>query len=339
MKGDDKESCSKEPQGEKEEKVSSEESLEVAEKLQIKLDLDEPIEITIVSPDQKNNNPTPVKSEEPKEIADEEPVKELPSSSSSSSSSPGRGLDRRKSDSSQEISSPTERKDPFEVHYSASVNYNNNICEEKGEELKDDLEVSITFAPEKEVAMKHPLQHTWTLWWFSNKSKTWKAEEIISFSTIEDFWGAYNWIQPASRLGINSDYAVFKKGIQPDWEDHNNALGGRWVIERTRTEDMDTYWLETLFMLIGEHMEPHSDLINGAVVQRKKGKFRLALWLKESASWSERGIAFIGSYLKNMLNIPDSDSLDFRVHSAEQKRPVGRPGGRLSLNTSTLFTI
>ena len=46
--------------------------------------------------------------------------------------------------------------------------------------------------------------------WFSNKSKTWKAEEIISFSTIEDFWGAYNWIQPASRLGINSDYAVFK---------------------------------------------------------------------------------------------------------------------------------
>ena len=45
-------------------------------------------------------------------------------------------------------------------------------------------------------------------------------------------------------------------------------------------EDMDRFWLETLFMLIGEHIQPYSNLINGAVVQKKKGKFRLAVWLK-----------------------------------------------------------
>ena len=46
--------------------------------------------------------------------------------------------------------------------------------------------------------------------WFSNTSKSWQAEKIISFSTIEDFWSAYNWILPASQLEVNSDYAVFK---------------------------------------------------------------------------------------------------------------------------------
>ena len=37
----------------------------------------------------------------------------------------------------------------------------------------------------------------------------------------------------------------------------------------------------SLFILIGEHLHPHADLVNGAVIQKKKGgKFRLAFWLK-----------------------------------------------------------
>ena len=71
-----------------------------------------------------------------------------------------------------------------------------------------------------------------------------------------------------------------QEGTKPDWEDPNNARGGRWVVERNVIEDMDRFWLETLFMLIGEHIQPYSNLINGAVVQKKKGKFRLAVWLK-----------------------------------------------------------
>ena len=41
----------------------------------------------------------------------------------------------------------------------------------------------------------------------------------------------------------------------PDWGDYQNKFGGRWIIERAdpaRMEDMDDYWLETLFILIGE---------------------------------------------------------------------------------------
>ena len=46
--------------------------------------------------------------------------------------------------------------------------------------------------------------------WFSSKNKNWEAEEVNSFATIEDFWATMNWTQPASKLGINCDYAVFK---------------------------------------------------------------------------------------------------------------------------------
>ena len=41
----------------------------------------------------------------------------------------------------------------------------------------------------------------------------------------------------------------------PDWEDYQNKFGGRWIIERpdpARVEEMDDYWLETLFILIGQ---------------------------------------------------------------------------------------
>ena len=76
-----------------------------------------------------------------------------------------------------------------------------------------------------------------------------------------------------------------QKGIMPDWEDYQNKWGGRWIIERadpTRHDDMDEYWLETLFMLIGEHITPaiFNNIVNGAVIQTKKTKFRLAIWLK-----------------------------------------------------------
>lgn len=39
--------------------------------------------------------------------------------------------------------------------------------------------------------MKHPLQHTWTLWYLEcDRSKAWEdnLSEITSFNTVEDFW-------------------------------------------------------------------------------------------------------------------------------------------------------
>lgn len=69
-----------------------------------------------------------------------------------------------------------------------------------------------------EVSPKHPLQHSWTLWYYKNdRNKTWEENlrNVVTFSTVEDFWAVYNHIESASRLQVGCDYAVFKEGIKP----------------------------------------------------------------------------------------------------------------------------
>ena len=111
--------------------------------------------------------------------------------------------------------------------------------------------------------IKHPLQNAWTLWFFKNdKARSWEENQrpIITVTTVEDFWSLYNHIEVASRLPAGSDYSLFKEGIFPDWEDPRNAPGGRWMInvdKRQRSDYLDTYWLEILFFLIGEHADQH----------------------------------------------------------------------------------
>ena len=110
-----------------------------------------------------------------------------------------------------------------------------------------------------ERCVKHPLQNAWTLWFFKNdKSRTWEENQrpIITVTTVEDFWSLYNHIEVASRLPPGADYSLFKEGIFPDWEDPRNQDGGRWILsldKRQKEKYLDSYWLEIIFYLIGEH--------------------------------------------------------------------------------------
>jgi len=220
-------------------------------------------------------------------------------------------------------------KDPFEVSYSRSIEYNSvnkkgtkkgNIA--PGGDLKT-IEDYISLGVPRDIAeMKHPLENAWSFWYFRNdKNCSWEENQInlATVDTIEDFWQVYNYVEAASKLGVGCDYALFKKGIMPDWEDYQNKWGGRWIIERadpTRHDDMDEYWLETLFMLIGEHITPaiFNNIVNGAVIQTKKTKFRLAIWLKDSKD--KLAITCIGEHIKKILKI--SKTIEFSVHSDGQ---------------------
>lgn len=98
--------------------------------------------------------------------------------------------------------------------------------------------------------IKHPLEHTWTLWYYENdRSKTWEENqrEITSFSSAEDFWSIFMHIKSAGDLRQGCDYSLFKKGIRPMWEDKHNKRGGRWLIsleKKQRPNELDKYWLE-----------------------------------------------------------------------------------------------
>ena len=126
---------------------------------------------------------------------------------------------------------------------------------------------------------------------------------LITVDTIEDFWSVFNHIERPSRINLGCDYCFFKasdtvdlfvslihllylqKGIEPDWADFQNKYGGRWVIEWKDQDlrfkdDIDSYWMEILFILIGEHGHPYNAIVNGAVINVRKNKFRIGVWLK-----------------------------------------------------------
>jgi translation initiation factor 4E len=75
--------------------------------------------------------------------------------------------------------------------------------------------------------------HEWTLWFTkppSGKGDNWNdlLKEVVTFDSVEEFWGVYNNITACSDLGLKSDHHLFKKGVQPEWEDAQNKYGGKW---------------------------------------------------------------------------------------------------------------
>jgi len=183
------------------------------------------------------------------------------------------------------------------------------------------------------VMMKHPLANKWVFWWFRNdKSKAWEQsqEKIATVDTIEDFWQVYNYIEPASNLSQGCDYSVFKKGIQPDWEDFQNMAGGRWIVTSDRTkrdELVDDYWLETLFILIGEHAGDYADMVNGAVINIRNKGDKLAMWLKDANNMN--AVMQIGRLIKSKLKL--RDRINFTVHrEANSKGTRSRYGSQNS---------
>ena len=92
----------------------------------------------------------------------------------------------------------------------------------------------------------HLLQTEWTLWLYTNnKAKSWdeNLQKVISFNVVEDFWAVYNHIQLASKLNAGHDYALFRAGTRPAWEDEANKVGGRWIVslpsKHYRKNDLD----------------------------------------------------------------------------------------------------
>jgi len=167
--------------------------------------------------------------------------------------------------------------------------------------------------------IKHPLQNSWTLWFFKNdKTKQWEENqrEIITFNTVEDFWALYNHIELASRLAAGCDYSLFKEGVKPMWEDERNRKGGRWLInldKKQRGSCLDNFWLEVMLCLIGESFDGESVLVNGAVVNVRNRGDKISMWLCETKP--QESVVKIGQTLKRRLGIDDKVLLGFEAHN------------------------
>lgn len=66
-----------------------------------------------------------------------------------------------------------------------------NNCKIHSQNEKNEHKTETEIDVPMDFSIKHPLQHSWTLWYYENdRSQSWEKnqKEIASFDTVEDFW-------------------------------------------------------------------------------------------------------------------------------------------------------
>ncbi|CAH6720839.1 eukaryotic translation initiation factor 4E [[Candida] jaroonii] len=173
---------------------------------------------------------------------------------------------------------------------------------------------------------KHPLNNQWTLWYTKpqvDKKENWHdlLKPVITFSSVEEFWGIYNSIPQANQLPLKSDYHLFKNGIKPEWEDEKNAKGGKWQYAFTNKREVGSIindlWLRGLLSVIGETIEDEEEEVNGIVLNIRKQAIRIGIWTK---SCDDEKLKVIGERLKKVLRLSDEQKIEFMSHDASTEK-------------------
>ena len=77
-------------------------------------------------------------------------------------------------------------------------------------------------------------------------------------------------------------YDFFRKGIEPAWEDEQNAYGGRFQIRYNKSQNpniSNKFWEDLLLGLIGEQFS-YPDEINGIVISIRNNQDTISIWNK-----------------------------------------------------------
>ncbi|KAM5533104.1 Translation Initiation factor eIF- 4e-like domain-containing protein [Ganoderma adspersum] len=226
--------------------------------------------------------------------------------------------------------------------------------------------------------VKHPLYSPWTLWFDSPATKGrnlpqtpmssfpqtpvaqtpgglaaqgWMEDikRVITFDSVEEFWGLYNNIVPPSQLPQKANYYLFKEGIIPAWEDEANKNGGKWSIQLPRDKNrsvVDKMWLYTMLAAIGETFDPllmsgegndaPQSLITGVIVSTRPQFYRISIWTRTAPTMAggeddqlRERIESIGRHFKTqVLGYPESQKLagalatevEFLSHKDSEKK-------------------
>ncbi|KAF2705019.1 eukaryotic translation initiation factor 4E [Pleomassaria siparia CBS 279.74] len=196
-----------------------------------------------------------------------------------------------------------------------------------------DGEIKTVFHDPENFNVKHPLMNNWTLWFTkppSGKGDNWAEllKEVISFDSVEEFWGIYNNITPTSDLALKSDYHLFKKGVRPEWEDSQNKHGGKWAFQfkDKKAINIDALWLHVMLAAIGENLEDDEDNeVMGVVVNVRRGFYRIGLWTRtvgkadpskgRTAEQGREVLHKIGKRFRQSLQLKDNEMVEFSGHT------------------------
>lgn len=196
------------------------------------------------------------------------------------------------------------------------------------------------FHDPQDFTVKHPLINKWTLWYTKpptpgqRGAEAWadNLKEVISFDSVEEFWGVYNNIAKATELSQKSDYHLFKHGVRPEWEDKQNQKGGKWAFQSkgASKEHLDDMWLYSMLAAIGETLEREQDNeVMGVVVNIRKGHWRISVWTRTCSN--RDGLMEVGRRFKEILRLPPNETLEFASHNDSAHSGSSRAKAKMSV--------
>ena len=176
----------------------------------------------------------------------------------------------------------------------------------------------------------YPLNRSWTLYFHvkdKNNNYDVNTIKLIDISTIEDFWGTFNYVPKPVDLfydgytvkmlklgGTNympNAWSFFQKGIKPTWDDPCNVNGAEWSVRKFNgLKDISNMWTTILVDLVGEVFDYSQHIKGIRIVDStlpEKPMYRLEIWF-DSVELSSP----IETYIKQLFNI--KGNLLYRVH-------------------------
>jgi translation initiation factor 4E len=104
---------------------------------------------------------------------------------------------------------------------------------------------------------------------------------LHTFDTIDDLWATLNSVGRAAQLPKGSRFYIFRKGVQPLWEDRTN-VGGRLIsiehqIQNAKKPKISDRWTDVVLGVVGESIA-NSEMINGVEFTVRKETYNIALW-------------------------------------------------------------
>lgn len=189
------------------------------------------------------------------------------------------------------------------------LSFNKNVTADKELGPKPEVE---TLEHMKEVDPE--LSGTWVIWEQHKQSKDYSdaMKQIVNFSTVKEFWGCWSHLPQPSELlegkkfvresggsrNIVDSIAIFRKGIQPEWEDPQNANGGHFQLTlkpgKLSAGLIDELWNNVVLGMVSDSIEPASMITGARLVDKLDGKglkavLRIELWFNELDDESRSG--------------------------------------------------
>jgi len=207
-----------------------------------------------------------------------------------------------------------------------------NDDEKKAQESKEEQQSSSNddnnnISASSSTATTH---RKWVLWFdnprFAEEGAPWRdnLKQCGTINSGESFWRVYNNVKPITQLPLNSNYHIFKEGVEPMWEDAENINGGKFVLtvpkRETRSGKLEDWWLCTLLAIIGETMDVSGNVICGAVLSTRKAQDRIALWLNTD----KRDVCMkIGEKWKKAMELEDHRKMTVKYQLHKEAAAAG----------------